>query len=104
MTTPVAAITVDATDARDAEAIARAMYGWPGGRITVRYLTGSTYHVILNEYRGAERAGLVRQYNASRARSERAAMLGDHAGALIAAGDARRILKQLTAERLAAAS
>lgn len=50
------------------------------------------------------RAALVQSYRAATHRSTRAATLGDHAGHLIAAGDARRILALLNAARSAATS
>jgi hypothetical protein len=50
------------------------------------------------------RAALVKAYSAAVTRSEHAATFGDRAGSLIAAGDARRILAQLNAARMAAAS
>lgn len=42
-----------------------------------------------------QRTHLAAQFDAARHRSERAASLGDRAGSLIAAGDARRILARL---------
>ena len=103
MTLPVAAITVDAIDAQDAEAIARSLYGWPVDRVAVRHLIDATYHVSL--YREpTDRGALVRSLHAAWARAQHARILGDHAGALIAAGDARRILAQLNAARSATTS
>lgn len=43
----VAAITVDAIDAEDAERIARAMYGWPGDRVTTTDLGRSLWHATV---------------------------------------------------------
>jgi hypothetical protein len=45
----------------------------------------------------AQRDAMRAQLDAARHRSERAADLGDHAGALIAAGDARRLYRALAA-------
>jgi hypothetical protein len=48
-----------------------------------------------------QRLTIARAATAARERSERAAYLGDRAGSLIAAGDARRLLAQLDADRMA---
>lgn len=44
----VAAVTTEATDAQDAERIARAMYGWPGDRVAVAELPDGLWHVTLH--------------------------------------------------------
>lgn len=43
----VAAITVDAIDAEDAEAIARSMYGWPGDRVTTTEVGRFLWHAAV---------------------------------------------------------
>ena len=49
----------------------------------------------------AQYASLRRQWHAARDRSARAAHLGDRAGAIIAAGDARNVLDRLNAATVA---
>jgi hypothetical protein len=49
-----------------------------------------------------QRLTIARLIEAARARAERAAYLGDRAGSLVAAGEARRLSRQLDADRMAA--
>ena len=49
----------------------------------------------------AQYASLRRQWHAARDRSARAAHLGDRAGSIIAAGDARNVLDRLNAATVA---
>lgn len=46
-----------------------------------------------------ERSKTVRLIEAANQRAERAEHYGDHAGSLIAAGDARRLMRRLDADR-----
>lgn len=43
----VAAITVDAIDAEDAERLARAMYGWPGDRVATTEVGRFLWHAVV---------------------------------------------------------
>lgn len=48
-----------------------------------------------------ERSKITAQIAQAQHRAERAAHYGDHAGSLIAAGDARRLMRRLDADRTA---
>lgn len=50
----------------------------------------------------AERQDAARAADAALRRAERAAILGDIAGSVIAATDARRLMRRLDADRMAA--